>query len=151
MLDKTKPVQGLTLYAEFSKEGFRSEFFMTPDGFTADGTPVPAKVFRRSLSADKPKKLWSATTLRPVPEIAEIGVKDLADSDKEAYIDKRTENLTQIFQSFISGDWSLVKEPFLVETSQKDLGDIAKGETPIKVVYRINQSRKALGFPAEIA
>jgi hypothetical protein len=31
------------------------------------------------------------------------------------------------------------------------LVEVAKGETPIKVVYRINQSRKALGFPAEIA
>jgi hypothetical protein len=151
MLDKTKTVQGLTLYAEFSKEGFRSEFFMTPDGFTAEGTPVPAKVFRRTLSADKPKKLWSATTLRPATEIAEIGVKDLADSDKEAYIEKRIENINQIFQGFIQGDWTLINEPFLIETSQKDLADIAKGETPIKVVYRINQSRKALGFPVEIA
>jgi hypothetical protein len=59
MLDKTKQVQGLTVYAEFSKEGFRTEFFMTPDGFTPEGNPVPAKVYRRVLSADKPKKLWS--------------------------------------------------------------------------------------------
>jgi hypothetical protein len=42
-------------------------------------------------------------------------------------------------------------EPFLVETSQNDLVEIGKSETPVKVVYRINQSRKALGFPVEIA
>jgi hypothetical protein len=57
----------------------------------------------------------------------------------------------QIFEGFISGGWNIVNEPFLIETSQKDLAEVAKGETPIKVVYRINQSRKALGFPAEIA
>jgi hypothetical protein len=75
----------------------------------------------------------------------------LADSDKETYIEKRTENLMQIFEGFISGGWTIVNEPFLVETSQKDLAEVAKGETPIKIVYRINQSRKALGFPVEIA
>jgi hypothetical protein len=103
------------------------------------------------LSADKPKKLWSATTLRPATELAEIGVKDLADSDRETYIEKRIENLTSIFEGFIKGGWTIVNEPFLVETSQKDLAEVSKGETPIKVVYRINQSRKALGFPVEIA
>jgi hypothetical protein len=124
---------------------------MTPDGFTPEGNPVPAKVYRRTLSADKPKKLWSATTLRPATDIAEIGVKELADSDKETYIEKRIENITSIFEGFIKGDWELVNEPFLIETSQKDLAEVAKGETPIKIVYRINQSKKALGFPVEIA
>ena len=151
MLDKTKQVQGLTVYAEFTKEGLRTEFFMTPDGFTPEGTQVPAKVYRRVVSAEKPKKLWSATTLKPATDLAEIGVKDLADSDKETYVEKRTENLMQIFEGIIAGGWEIVKEPFLIETSQKDLVEVAKGDTPIKVVYRINQSRKALGFPVEIA
>jgi hypothetical protein len=151
MLDKAKTIQGVTVYAEFSKEGYRTEFFMTPDGFTLEGTSVPAKVYRRVISKDKPKKLWSSTTIRFAHELAIIGEKDLADSDKEAYIEKRLENLMSIFEGIIAGGWEITQAPFFIETSQKDLAEIAKGDTPIKIVYRINQSRKALGFPVEIA
>jgi hypothetical protein len=151
MLDKTKTVQGLTVYAEFAMSGFRTELFITPDGFTDEGNAVPAKVYTRVVSKDKPKKLWSSKTLQFAPAIAQVGEKDLDLSEKEAFIDKRTENLEQVFSGILAGEWQLTKEPILVETSQKDLAEVAKGETPIKIVYRINQSRKALGFPAEIA
>jgi hypothetical protein len=152
MLDKEKPIQGVSVYAEFAKTGYRTELFITPDGFTPSGDLVPAKIYRRVVSKEKPKKLWQQTTVQFAEELAQVGSKDLAELGlKDTYVSKRLEHLNSIFAGLVEGDWQLVNDPILIETSQNDLVEIYKGETPIKIVYRINQSRKALGFPAEIA
>jgi hypothetical protein len=152
MLDKEKPIQGVSVYAEFVKAGMRTEMFITPDGFTPTGEIVPAKIYRRVVSKDKPKKLWQQTTVQFAEELAKVGSTDLAElSLKDQYVSKRLEHLQSIFAGLVEGDWQLTNDPILIETSQNDLVEINKGETPIKIVYRINQSRKALGFPAEIA
>jgi hypothetical protein len=152
MLDKEKPIQGVSIYAEFVSSGYRTEMFITPDGFTPKGDLVPAKIYSRVVSKDKPKKLWQQHTVQFADDIATVGSKDLSDiALKEQYVDKRLEHLEAIFAGLVSGEWEMKDEPFLVETSQNDLVEIGKGETPVKVVYRINQSRKALGFPVEIA
>jgi hypothetical protein len=152
MLDKEKSIQGVSVYAEFAKSGYRTEMFITPDGFTPSGDLVPAKIYRRIVSREKPKKLWQQTTVQFAEELAKVGSTDLAElSLKDQYVSKRLEHLNSIFAGLVEGDWQLVNDPILIETSQNDLIEIYKGETPIKVVYRINQSRKALGFPVEIA
>ena len=151
MLDKEKPIQGVSVYAELVKSGFRTEIFITPDGFTPTGELVPAKIYRRVVSKDKPKKLWQQTTVQFIEDMAKVGEKDLDLSTKDNYVHKRLEHLHSIFAGLVEGDWKLEKEPILIETSQNDLVEIGKNGTPIKVVYRINQSRKALGFPDEIA
>jgi hypothetical protein len=152
MLDKEKPIQGVSVYTEFVKSGYRTEMFITPDGFTPTGDLVPAKIYRRVVSKDKPKKLWQQTTVQFAEELALVGARDLAELGlKDTYVSKRLEHLTSIFAGLVEGDWSLVNDPILIETSQNDLVEINKGGTPIKVVYRINQSRKALGFSDEIA
>ncbi len=153
MLDKDKPIQGVSVYAEFVKSGHRTELFITPDGFTPTGEIVPAKIYRRTVSTLKPKKLWQQTTVQFADDIATVGgIKDLSDiSLKEQYVDKRLEHLQSIFLGLVSGEWEMKNDPILIETSQNDFIEISKGETPVKVIYRINQSRKALGFPAEIA
>jgi hypothetical protein len=152
MLDKEKSIQGVSVYAEFAKSGYRTEMFITPDGFTPSGDLVPAKIYRRIVSKEKPKKLWQQTTVQFAEELAKVGSTDLAElSLKDQYVSKRLEHLNSIFAGLVEGDWQLVNDPILIETSQNDLIEIYKGETPIKVVYRINQSRKALGFPVEIA
>ena len=152
MLDKEKSIQGVSVYAEFVKSGYRTEMFITPDGYTPTGEIVPAKIYRRVVSKDKPKKLWQQTTVQFAEELAKVGSTDLSEIGlKDTYVSKRLEHLNSIFAGLVEGDWQLVNDPILIETSQNDLVDINKGETPIKIVYRINQSRKALGFPAEIA
>jgi hypothetical protein len=50
MLDKEKPIQGVSVYAEFVRTGMRTELFITPDGFTPSGDLVPAKIYRRVVS-----------------------------------------------------------------------------------------------------
>ena len=152
MLDKEKSIQGVSVYAEFAKSGYRTEMFITPDGFTPSGDLVPAKIYRRIVSREKPKKLWQQTTVQFAEELAKVGSQDLAELGlKDTYVSKRLEHLNSIFAGLVEGDWQLVNDPILIETSQNDLIEIYKGETPIKVVYRINQSRKALGFSDEIA
>ena len=152
MLDKDKPIQGVSVYAEFVKSGHRTELFITPDGFTPTGEIVPAKIYRRTVSTLKPKKLWQHNTIQFAVEMAEVGSKDLSDiALKDQYVDKRLEHLQSIFLGLVSGEWEMKNDPILIETSQNDFIEISKGETPVKVIYRINQSRKALGFPAEIA
>lgn len=150
MLDQEKPIQGVSVYAEFSKPGYRTEIFITPDGFSADNSLVPAKIFSRVVSKEKPKKLWQTYTIQLADDIAKINEKPLSPSDKETYVDKRLEHLNQVFVGLISNEWSMTKEPILIETSKNDLSEVQEGQTPVKVIYRINQSRKALGFPAEI-
>jgi hypothetical protein len=152
MLDKEKPVQGVSVYAEFVKSGYRTEMFITPDGFTPTGELVPAKIYRKVISKDKPKKLWQQTTVQFAEDIAKVGEKDITDTTLISnYVDKRLEHLGSIFAGIVEGGWEMPNDPILIETTQNDLVEIGKGETPVKVVYRINQSRKALGFPVEIA
>lgn len=148
MLDLEKPIQGVSVYAEFSKPGYgRTEMFITPDGFSAEGKVVPAKIFTRVVSKEKPKKVWQTYTIQLAEEIAKVGEKDISPENKETYVDKRLEHLTNIFMGLVAGGWEIIKEPILIETSKNDLTDLAENKTPVKVIYRINQSRKALGFP----
>jgi hypothetical protein len=55
--------------------------------------------------------------------------------------------LENVFVGLVANEWQLVKEPVLIETSKNDLSELAESKTPTKIIYRINQSRKALGFP----
>lgn len=147
MLDKDKPIQGVSVYAEFSKPGYRTEIFITPDGFSAEGKLVPAKIFSRITSADKPKKVWQQYTVQLVEDMAKVGETLLDPANKESYVEKRLAHLENVFVGLVANEWQLVKEPVLIETSKNDLSELAESKTPVKIVYRINQSRKALGFP----
>jgi len=147
MLDKDKPIQGVSVYAEFTTPGSRTEIFITPDGFSNEGKVVPAKIFSRITSADKPKKVWQQYTVQLVEDMAKVG-ETLLDMDKRnEYVDKRLAHLENVFAGLVANEWQITKEPILIETSKNDLSELAENKTPTKVIYRINQSRKALGFP----
>ena len=47
MLDATKDVQGIALYAEFRKPGAMMQILITPDGYANNGKEVPASLWRR--------------------------------------------------------------------------------------------------------
>ena len=147
MLDKDKPIQGVSVYAEFAKPGYRTEIFITPDGFSNEGKVVPAKIFSRITSADKPKKVWQQYAVQLVEDMAKVGETLLDPSKREDYVSKRLEYLENVFAGLVANEWQITKEPVLIETSKNDLSEIAESKTPVKIVYRINQSRKALGFP----
>lgn len=147
MLDKEKDVQGIALYAQFHKPGAMTQLLITPDGYEESGEKVYASLYRRIVTASSPKKQWRSSIIRP----AEAESYDFEVShDRAMFAEKRLNFAVQLFDSLLSGKWELYKEPIFLEVSKKDLTDIRTAKTPTKLMYRINQSREALGFETEI-
>jgi len=145
----TKDVQGVAMYAEFVRAtGSTSATLMmllTPDGYNEDGRQVNATLYRRVTTDYAPKRQWRASALntidlaRPLPKGDTFRRNRLAE---ERFVIAKT-----LLEQIVSQGWSLTKEPVFVEVSKRDLADIEKRKTPSKVLYRVLQSRKALGFP----
>jgi hypothetical protein len=150
MLDATKDVQGVSLYAEFRKTGAMMQILITPDGYANDGREVPASLYRRVTTPLTPKKQWRSSNLS-WRTITDLAGQPIADDKKEQFTETRMSFATQLFDGIKNGGWVLTKDLLFIETSKKDLDDVKLSKTPNKLMYRINQTRDALGFPAEIA
>lgn len=139
--DPDKKVQGFAFYAEYYREANNKYFqiFITPDGVDENGYYVPARSFRRELTEEKPKKQWRQVQLSTTLVNEDNVLLDSITVNRLSPIEATLARLGAFF--------TLVKEPFFVEVSKKDLTDIRDGKTPIKVIYRIGQTRNALGFP----
>lgn len=147
MLDKEKDVQGIALYAQFHKSGAMSQLIVTPDGYNETGSEVPSSLYRRVITTYSPKKQWRSSFIRS----GEVLNVDFESADHRAWLaEQRLGFAGQLFDSLLSGKWELHKEPIYLEVSKKDLTDVHSGKTPTKLMYRINQSREALGFETEI-
>lgn len=149
MLDNTKEVQGVGVYAEFRKPGATMQIIITPDGYTTDGKEVPANLFRRVVTPASPKKQWRNS---PVPNhaITELAGVPLADEKREAFAQQRFVFAMDLFDAINNGNWEIVKDAFVIEVSKKDLEDIRTSKTPNKLLYRIGLVREANEFPAEL-
>jgi hypothetical protein len=149
MLEKTKDVQGISLYAEFRKPGATMQIFITPDGYAVDEKEVAATLYRRVVTPSTPKKQWRSSSLgmKHLSDFIGTGVK-ISDAHKDEFAEQRMSFTSQLFDGILNGGWTLMKEPIFLETSKKDLQDIRDGKTPNKLIYRINQSRDTQGFPA---
>jgi len=152
MLDKEKKVQGISVYAEFRKPGQVMQMLITPDAYTTSGHLIPMSFVRRIVTAHTPKKQWKASSLRDpqVKEMAEAG-QTLADTDKDAFTENRMRYATTYFENLLTQGWVIEQKPILIEMSQHDADDIAKGKTPNKMLHRVKISREALGFPELVA
>ena len=152
MLDLTKDVQGVALYAEFRKPGATMQLLITPDGYNEEGKEVPASLYRRVVTPNTPKKQWRSSSLgmSRIREYMDAGLA-LEEEKKEEMAEGRLAFATQLFDSLMTGGWAIEKEPLFIETSKKDMTDIRLGKTPNKMLYRINQTRKAQGFPENVA
>lgn len=153
MLDLTKDVQGVALYAEFRKPGATMQLIITPDGYNEEGREVSAALYRRVVTPDTPKKQWRSSNMRVTSAMRrckEYGTT-LQDYERETIATKRYDFATQLFDSLMNGGWQIEKEPLFIEASKKDMTDIRQGKTPNKMLYRINQTRKAQGFPENVA
>lgn len=143
-MDKEKAVQGVAVYAEFARSGATTQVIITPDGYNTEKVRVKAQIIRRTITENTPKKQWRFAKL------ADTDLRIHSDSDKAPYADSRLRYASSLFDQLLSGGWSIVKNPILVEVSKKDLDDISVSKTPTKMLYRISQSRTALDFPAEL-
>lgn len=150
MLDATKDVQGIALYAEFRKPGAMMQILITPDGYANDGKEVPASLYRRVTTPLTPKKQWRSSNLS-WRAVADLNGEALADDNKNSFVENRMSFAIQLFDGIKNGGWILTNETLFIETSKKDLDDVKSSKTPNKMLYRINQTRTALGFVAEVA
>ena len=149
----TKDVQGTALYAEFTRShgGSTSSTLMllfTPDGFAEDGNQVDASLYRRVVTSYAPKRQWRTTALRRIDLSRPIPKGD--DFRRQRLAEERLLQIQSLLEQVTTQGWELVKEPIIIEVSKRDLNDVAVRKTPSKIIYRINQSRKALSFPAAV-
>lgn len=147
MIDKESDVQGIAVYAQFHKSGAMCQMLITPDGYNENGEAVKSSLYRRVVTLDSPKKQWRSSTVRSAdPSETDFSVLE----SREKFAEERLNFASQLFDSLVSGKWELHKQPVFLETSKKDLTDVQVGRTPTKLMYRINQSREALGFQTEL-
>jgi hypothetical protein len=138
--DSTKSVQGFAIYSEFTNTaGDIYQMFITPDGTNDEGQFVAAHVFKRRLTSDAQKKQWRTQVLSSQLLDPVVG------TSTEEHRFSRLKNIKDTL-SRLALRFTIVNEPFFVEVSKQDLSQIAQGKTPIKVIYRIGETRKALGF-----
>lgn len=151
MLDATKDVQGVALYAEFRKPGATMQIIITPDGYNEEGKKVTSSLYRRVVTPHALKKQWRSSSISNNGVSDEIEAGQQIDNDKVGEVaEKRLSFATQLFDGIISGGWSLTIKPLLIETSKKDLTDVRQGKTPNKLLYRVGLIKDAEGFPKEL-
>jgi hypothetical protein len=131
---ETDEVQGCALYAEFSDGTNTTQVFITPDGYDESGNLVRASFFRRRLNAWSPKKQWRSSYLYAHAEWENANVL-------------RYERVETALRALGAANSTLTVGPFFVEVSREDLTLVDTYKTPTKLVYRIGQVRKALGYP----
>jgi hypothetical protein len=147
MLEKEKEVQGVAVYAEWTKPDALLQIIITPDGYTESDEFVQASMYRRIITTENPKKQWRASPLGFDKHDEYNATLPLLDADKASYVETRMSKTTQWFDKMLIGGWDIVKEPLLIEVSKKDMDDIRLGKTPSKFMYRVDLVRKALDFP----
>ena len=155
MLDKDKAVQGYVVYAEFRKDGATRQVFFTPDGYTTSGSLVPMRAHDRTVAKEYPRKQWRTTTtdgrdIRDTLEAAERGDHYSLATYTDSWAQERLNIVARYFDYMITYSWEPVGIPLVVEASKTDMDDVAAMKTPAKIIYRINQSRLAAGFPADL-
>jgi hypothetical protein len=148
MLDQTKSSQGVAMYAEFRRNASTLQMLITPDGYAESGEIVSAALYRRVVSAVSPKKQWRSSFLRSLGDT--LSTPLTSEAEKDISMDMRMSFAVGWLDSLAGGGWVIVKEPILVEASKKDMTDISTQTTPKKMLYRINQSRTALGYPEDL-
>ena len=143
MLDTEKDVQGVALYAEWAKPDALTQIFFTPDGYTQSGAFLKARMYRRVITSDNPRKQWKSSVLHGSHEDYEFDTHE----EKLAYSANRLLGMKEYFNALIHGGWAMVNEPLLIEVSKKDIEDMAMDKTPTKFLYRVDLTKKAKGFP----
>jgi len=145
MADKDKVI-GRALYAEFRSGSQTYQMIITPDGLTADGRNVPSTIYRRQVSAMKPRRAWKTYAL---PKLQQEPTGVYTSMTEELALSQASSRLTYIESSFLRMEgygYKLYMKPLIIEVSQADLDDIRASKTPYKILGRITRVRKALGF-----
>jgi hypothetical protein len=141
-----KDIQGVAIYAEWSRPENLTQIFITPDGFNSEGHFMRARMYRRTVSISHPRKQWRSSPLMHSrrndmpPEVL-----DDEEKARSRYTALRIDSLESIFFRLTIGGWEMNSEPLMIEMSKKDFDDMGKDKTPNKFLYRVDQSKKAKG------
>lgn len=142
MQDISKAVQGIAVYAEFARNNATTQIIITPDGYGTSDKLIRMNIVRRTVTKDNPRKQWRFSMISDA--------RSASPADKVSYADDRMQYASTLFDQLLAGGWKMVAKPILLEASKIDLDAVRNGKTPTKMIYRINQSRSASGYPAEI-
>jgi hypothetical protein len=149
MADKDKVI-GKALYMEFRNSSYTYQTFITPDGLTNDGRPVPATLYRRQISKLSPRKAWKTYAL-PNLMRDEFGNYHKHDIEEAHTLTKtRIQYLENIFNQLSARSYRLYKQPIVIEVSAADLEDIRSSKTPYKILGRVTRLRRHLGFGEQL-
>ena len=149
MAEKDKVI-GKALYAEFRSGPQTYQLMITPDGITSGGKYTPAMVYRRQISASRPRRAWKSYSL-PSLNVNEFGAFTTMPKDQAIETAKnRLEFTASTINQMVGFKYQIYKLPIVVEVASEDLDSIRLGRTPYKVLGRVTRVRKALGFSDEI-
>lgn len=154
----SNPVQGYAVYLEFGRKDKKvtEQFLFTPDGFDINNNFVPAYLYFRYLDINTPHRRWRAYLLsgrENVTKFLEIGDSLVSEQAEEFTEERLNRTFTSVISRFGKGttdhrpNMEVVFSPIVVEVSKKDLSDISKRVTPTKILYRVQQVKKSVGFP----
>jgi hypothetical protein len=150
-------IQGFAVYFEVARgSNTVVQFLLTPDGFNTADDFVGARMYYRQLSSTQPRKQWQGYTLEKDTVLkllagTELSISSMPTSEDftENRLDKTIGNL--IKRLHYDNNWRITYKPLVVEVSKKDLSDISSWKTPTKVIYRVQQVKKAVGFPETLS
>lgn len=146
-------VVGNAIYLEGERtagDKYVTQLLFTPEAKMPDGSIVQMTMYRRRISAHRPRSVWKSygcgnNTTRLLEKHSIL----VASVRQDAVIHDMWAFALSTLTSFKSS-YKLVGKPIVVEVSIADLSDIRLGKTPYKVLGRVWKSRKALGFPADV-
>ncbi len=145
MAEKDKVI-GKALYTEFRSGPQTCQLMITPDGITSGGKYVPAMMYKRQVSASRPRRAWKSYSL-PSINVNEFGAFTCVPKEDALQNAKhRLEYTMATINQMATLKYQLYKLPIIVEVALEDLDAIRLGRTPYKVLGRITRVRKALGF-----
>ena len=149
MAEKDKVI-GKALYLELRSGPQTYQLMLTPDGITTGGKYVPAMMYRRQISASRPRKAWKNFSL-PSINVNEFGAFTALDTTQALdNARRRLEFMMTTIDHLTRYKYIVHKLPIVVEVAAEDLDGIRLGKTPYKVLGRITRVRKSLGFGDEL-
>lgn len=149
MAEKDKVI-GKALYMEFRSGQQTYQLMLTPDGVTSGGKYVPAMMYRRQVSASRPRRAWKSYSL-PSINVNEFGTfTSIPRNEALLTARHRLEFMMPTINQLMSNRYQLYKLPVVVEVASEELDGIRLGKTPYKVLGRITRVRKALGFSDDV-
>jgi hypothetical protein len=146
------PVVGKALYLELRNGGYTNQILVTPEGISASGKYVPLATYRRRVSSMSPRKSWTQTCSMLKSEVDPLTnqLVQLAPEHAAATVTDRLAHMKNLLLQLIDGGYTVYRQPLAVEITPKDLDDIYKGKVPYSAMHRVNQSRLAAHFSAEL-